>query len=231
MSPTARSFLATMISLALYGPALVFANTAPTTQPCSDKEARCIPASEQTQDVNSAPIRVVADRAEAQTNDKAIYSGNVEVTQGHRKMTADTATLRDPERIVTAQGDVVFNDGQMMVTSDYLQANLESEDTTLNNAQYKMLCTPGRGEAKRVFKNGTSFYELEDGTYTTCPDEDKSWRFSASKIEKEDSSLFADLYHPKFEVMNVPIFYLPYLRVPVEEGRLTGFFISFGYLE
>ncbi|WP_338057078.1 LPS assembly protein LptD [Salinivibrio socompensis] len=111
----------------------------------------------------------------------------------------------------------------MMVTSDYLQANLESEDTTLNNAQYKMLCTPGRGEAKRVFKNGTSFYELEDGTYTTCPDEDKSWRFSASKIEKEDSSLFADLYHPKFEVMNVPIFYLPYLRVPVEEGRLTGF--------
>ncbi|WP_338057079.1 LptA/OstA family protein [Salinivibrio socompensis] len=95
MSPTARSFLATMISLALYGPALVFANTAPTTQPCSDKEARCIPASEQTQDVNSAPIRVVADRAEAQTNDKAIYSGNVEVTQGHRKMTADTATLRD----------------------------------------------------------------------------------------------------------------------------------------
>ncbi|OOF06715.1 LPS assembly protein LptD [Salinivibrio sp. MA607] len=223
MSPTARSFLATMISLALYGPALVFANTDPATQPCSDKEAQCVPASEQTQDVNNAPIRVVADRAEAQTNDKAIYSGNVEVTQGHRKMTADTATLRDPERIVTAQGDVVFNDGQMMVTSDYLQANLESEDTTLNNAQYKMLCTPGRGEAKRVFKNGTTFYELEDGTYTTCPDEDKSWRFSASKIEKEDSSLFADLYHPRFEVMDVPIFYLPYLRVPVEEGRLTGF--------
>ncbi|OOF26835.1 LPS assembly protein LptD [Salinivibrio proteolyticus] len=223
MSPTARSFLATMISLALYGPALAFANADSADKPCPDSEARCIPPSKQTQDVNNAPIRVVADRAEAQSNEKAIYSGNVEVTQGHRKMTADTATLRDPERIVTAQGDVVFNDGQMMVTSDYLQANLDTEDTTLNNAQYKMLCTPGRGEAKRVFKNGTTFYEMEDGTFTTCPDEDKSWRFSASKIEKEEDSLFADLYHPKFEVMNVPVFYLPYLRVPVEDGRLTGF--------
>lgn len=227
MSPTARSFLSTMIFLALYGQAHAATSTSDAnhanSSPCPDEEQRCIPANERVDDINNAPITVVADRAEAKTNDKAIYSGDVVVRQGHRTVKADTATLRQPENVVTAQGKVVFNDGDMVVESDYLQSNLDTEDTTLNNAKYKMLCVPGRGEAKRVFKNGTTFYELEDGTYTTCPDEDKSWRFSASKIEKEDTSLFADLYHAKFEVLDVPVFYLPYLRVPVEEGRLTGF--------
>ncbi len=232
MSLTARSFLSTMICFALYGQAMAEENPAAQdgqaplvipTDTCLAPEYRCLNKKEQVEDVNNAPVTIVADRAEAKANDKAIYSGDVVVTQGHRTMKSDTATLRQPENIVTAEGNVYFHDGEMAVSGKSLQSNLDTEDTTLLDAEYQMMCEPGRGQAKRVFKNGTTFYELEDGTYTTCPDNDDSWRFSAGKIEKEDGDIFADLYHARFEVLDTPVFYLPYLRVPVEDGRLTGF--------
>ncbi|CZF83448.1 LPS assembly protein LptD [Grimontia marina] len=232
MSLTARSFLSTMICLALYGQAMAEESqvTQGSTEPlviptekCLAPEYRCRPNTGSTDDINNLPVRIEADSAEAKANEKAIYRGDVVVTQGNRTVKADTATLRQPENIVTAEGNVYFHDGEIAISGQSLQTNLDNEDTTLNDAQYKMMCTPGRGEAKRVFKNGTTFYELEDGTYTTCPDDDKSWRFSAGKLEKEDGDIFADLYHARFEVLDTPIFYLPYLRVPVEDGRLTGF--------
>ncbi|MDD1793880.1 LPS assembly protein LptD [Enterovibrio sp. ZSDZ42] len=232
MSPTAKSFLSSMIWLALYGQAMAEeANDAPNnTQPlviptatCLAPEYRCLPANSQTGDINNAPVTIVADHAEAKANEKAIYRGDVIVTQGNRTVKSDTATLRQPENIVTAEGNVYFHDGEIAVKGKSLQSNLDTEDTTLTDATYNMMCEPGRGQAKRVFKNGTTFYELEDGTYTTCPDDDDSWRFSAGKIEKEDGDIFADLYHARFEILDTPIFYLPYLRVPVEDGRLTGF--------
>ncbi|WP_028023526.1 LPS assembly protein LptD [Enterovibrio calviensis] len=232
MSPTAKSFLSSMIWLALYGQAMAEeANDAPNnTQPlviptatCLAPEYRCLPTNAQAGDVNNAPVTIVADHAEAKANEKAIYRGDVIVTQGNRTVKSDTATLRQPENIVTAEGNVYFHDGSIAVKGKSLQSNLDTEDTTLTDATYNMMCEPGRGQAKRVFKNGTTFYELEDGTYTTCPDNDDSWRFSAGKIEKEDEDIFADLYHARFEILDTPVFYLPYLRVPVEDGRLTGF--------
>ncbi|WP_407332082.1 LPS assembly protein LptD [Enterovibrio sp. 27052020O] len=232
MSPTAKSFLSSMIWLALYGQAVAEeanvnqGSTKPLVIPketCLAPEYRCLTKNDKTDDINNLPVTIVADHAEAKANEKAIYRGDVIVTQGNRTVKSDTATLRQPENIVTAEGNVYFHDGEIAIKGKSLQSNLDNEDTTLTDAEYKMMCTPGRGQAKRVFKNGTTFYELDDGTYTTCPDNDDSWRFSAGKIEKEDGDIFADLYHARFEVLDTPVFYLPYLRVPVEDGRLTGF--------
>ncbi|PKF51150.1 LPS assembly protein LptD [Enterovibrio nigricans] len=232
MSLTARSFLSTMIWLALYGQAVAGETNVAQGNPnaleipkgtCLAPEYRCLTKDEQSDDVNNAPITIVADSAEAKANEKSIYRGDVVVKQGHRTVRADEATLRQPENIVTAEGNVYYHDGDIAIKGKTLQTNLDNEDTTLTDINYQMMCEPGRGEAKRVFKNGTTFYELEDGTYTTCPEKDDSWRFVAGKIEKEDSDIFADLYNARFEVLDTPIFYLPYLRVPVEDGRLTGF--------
>ncbi|MGF1757972.1 LPS assembly protein LptD [Photobacterium sagamiensis] len=239
MSLTSRSLLATMISLALYGP--VMADETPTpSDDVNDKltvtgeetdelelvRGICIAPQDRSADPNNEPIKVTADHAEAKTNTKMTYSGDVVVQQGHRTMAADMATLRQPENIVTAEGNVYFHDGGMEVYSERLQSNLDSEDAEMDNAVYSMTCEPGRGEASRITKKnvqGTQFYRMKDGTYTTCPTDDNSWRFSATTLEREGESPFADLYNARFEVLDVPVFYLPYLRVPVGKERLTGF--------
>ncbi|GAB3528043.1 LPS assembly protein LptD [Photobacterium alginatilyticum] len=236
MSLTSRSLLATMISLALYGPAMAYENPAPS-EDVNDESAAvngtkselevvrgvCIAPQDMPEDVNNEPITVSADKAEAKPNQKLTYSGDVVLQQGNRTVAADTATLHQPENIVTAEGNVYFHDGTVEVYSDRIQSNLDTEDSEMDNAVYNMTCEAGRGEAERITKNGISYYRLKNGTYTTCPPGDKSWQFSATSIERESDSPFADLYNARFEVADVPVFYMPYLRVPVGDERLTGF--------
>ncbi|MDV5171077.1 LPS assembly protein LptD [Photobacterium rosenbergii] len=235
MSSTSRSLLATMISLALFGPTVAYANqaapeTAKGDSAVSDDtdelamvRGTCIAPEQMPADPNNEPIKVTADQAEALNNQSVTYTGDVVVRQGNRTVAADVATLEQPANIVTAEGNVYFHDGTIEVYSDRIQSNLDTEDSQLDNAVYNMTCEAGRGEAERVTKNGISYYRLKNGTYTTCPPGDKSWRFSATSIERENDSPFADLYNARFEVADVPVFYMPYLRVPVGDERLTGF--------
>ncbi len=241
MSQTARTCLSTMIWLALCGQSMAQeANTeqdktltpSRSNAPCVSAKFGCLSESQKVKNVNEAPISIVSDYAESKGNKTSHFRGNVIIKQGHRTVKAKTATLTQPDNIVVAKEDVFFHDGYIAITGEDLKYHLDSENSTLNTAKYKMMCNSGRGEAKKVFKNGTTFYQLEDGTYTTCPDKDDSWRFKAGKLEKKENDLFADLYHARFEVLDTPIFYLPYLRVPVEDGRLTGFlFPSIGWNE
>lgn len=239
MSLTSRSLLATMISLALYGPAIAGEN--PTSSNDVNDEltiageetdalelvrGTCIAPQNRASEPNNNPIKITADHAEAKTNTKITYSGDVVVQQGHRTMAADRVTLRQPENIVTAESNVYLHDGNIEIYSEHMQSNLDSEDAEMDNAVYNLTCEPGRGEASRITKKnvqGTQFYRMRDGTYTTCPTEDKSWRFSATTLEREGESPYVNLYNARFEVLDVPVFYLPYLRVPVGKERLTGF--------
>lgn len=239
MPVSTRFFLSSMIWFTLHG----FAIAAQTQvnqdsdkdlvtheKTCLSPEYLCISKKNRVQNVNNAPITITSDRAKSKVNERSYYDGDVIIKQGHRTLKADNATLEEPENILNARGNVFFHDGDMSLIGETLQSNLITDDTFLTDAKYKMLCTPGRGQAEEVFKNGITFYELKNGTYTTCPDEDNSWRFSAGRIEKENDDIFADLYHARFEVLDVPIFYLPYLRIPAEDGRLTGFlFPSIGW--
>lgn len=234
MSLSARSILSSLIWFSLYGHAIADESVIPQEQDksanlvmpqkvCSAPEYQCTNKKNRIENVNDAPITIVADHAKAIANKQSQYRGDVVIKQGHRTLKADKATLEEPENIVFAEGNVYFHDGDIAISGKTLQSNLINEDTALFDATYKMLCTPGRGQAEYVFKNGSTFYELDNGTYTTCPDNDNSWRFSAGKINKEHDDIFADLYHARFEVLDVPVLYIPYLRIPAEEGRLTGF--------
>ncbi|CAH0532568.1 LPS-assembly protein LptD [Vibrio stylophorae] len=216
MLPHARRALTPLIGLLLSSPSLAEDTSALPHE-------QCAPATQDSETVNDQPITIKANTAKAISESYAQYEGDVTVRQGARYMQADSATLRQPENIVTAEGDVIFSDGQVEVKSDKLVTNLTTEDSEMHNAKYRLLCQQGRGEAYRVYKDGQKIFRLQDGSFTTCPEGDKSWNFSASHIERDDDSPYADFYNARFEVLDVPILYAPWLRVPVGEQRLTGF--------
>ncbi|MGX6671639.1 LPS assembly protein LptD, partial [Vibrio cholerae] len=61
------------------------------------------------------------------------------------------------------------------------------------------------------------------GSITSCPDGDNAWRMRASSIDVDQNEEIATFYNPRLEVQNVPVFYLPYLTVPIGDTRKTGF--------
>lgn len=225
-----RTLLAASISTALY----VSTTQAETTNNSSVQEMpsldQCLIEPSSDNDLNE-PALVEADRLEAINGDKANYSGSVKVTQGIKTIEAESVTLHQQENIVIAQGDVTFNDGQVKATSDKVTNNLTTNEFTLENSKYEFLCEPGRGDATYIAKTGKAVYELEDGSITSCPADDNSWRLKASSITVDQDEEQATFTHTRFEILDVPVFYVPYLTVPVGDKRKTGFLyptISYG---
>ena len=225
-----RTLLAASITTALY----VSTTQAETITDSSVQEMpsidQCLiePAAENE---TQLPAHVESDRLEAINGDKAIYSGDVRVTQGNKIILADNVTLHQQENIVVAEGNVNFSDGQIKSISDKATNNLNTDQIELENTQYQFLCEPGRGDAQYISRTGKAVYTMEDGSITSCPLGDKSWRLKASSIELDQDEEEATFYNPRFEILDVPVFYLPYLTVPVGDKRKTGFLyptISYG---
>ncbi|NOI99126.1 LPS assembly protein LptD [Vibrio kanaloae] len=230
MQSFSRTLLAASISTALY----VSTTQAETITDSSVQEMpsidQCLiePAAENE---TQLPAHVESDRLEAINGDKAIYSGDVKVTQGNKTILADNVTLHQQENIVVAEGNVNFSDGQIKSVSDRATNNLTTDEMTLENTDYEFLCEPGRGNAVYVSKTGKAVYEIEDGSITSCPIGDNAWRLRASSISVDQDEEQATFYNPRFEIQSVPVFYLPYLTVPVGDTRKTGFLyptVSYG---
>ncbi|MEZ8877922.1 LPS assembly protein LptD [Vibrio lentus] len=230
MQSFSRTLLAASISTALY----VSTTQAETITDSSVQEMpsidQCLiePAAENE---TQLPAHVESDRLEAINGDKAIYSGDVRVTQGNKTILADNVTLHQQENIVVAEGNVNFSDGQIKSISDKATNNLTTDEMTLENTDYEFLCEPGRGNAVYIAKTGKAVYEIEDGSITSCPIGDNAWRLRASSIDVDQNEEQATFYNPRFEIQSVPVFYLPYLTVPIGDTRKTGFLyptVSYG---
>ncbi len=221
MQHFSRTFLAASITTALFAPyaqAEAILNNSVQEMPTTDQ---CLVDAEKN-DAN-AEIVIQADNLQAINGDKAIYSGDVEVTQGNKKITAESVTLHQQENIVVAEGNVTFNDGEVKASSSKVTNNMTSETFSLENTEYQFLCQQGRGQAAYIAKTGQAVYELEDGSITSCPEDDNAWRLVASSIEVDQNEETATFYHPRFEVLDVPVFYAPYLTLPIGNTRKTGF--------
>jgi LPS-assembly protein len=75
-----------------------------------------------------------------------------------------------------------------------------------------------------VLETGEGRYRIIDGTITNCRLPRPDWQVISRSIKLEDGK--ASTNNAWFKFLGVPIFYLPYLRHPIDEtGRESGFLI------
>ncbi|WP_185834359.1 LPS assembly protein LptD [Vibrio cholerae] len=223
MSCFSRTFLAASISAALFAPQIQAEASVDDNRAQLPNGEQCLVNQPEPINPGQQPINVEADKLEAINGQKATYSGNVVVVQGKKRIAADNVTLHQQENVVVAEGNVQFSDGEIKTHSTKATNHLNTDEMTLENTRYQFLCEPGRGEAVYVSKTGKAVYEIEDGSITSCPDGDNAWRMRASSIDVDQNEEIATFYNPRLEVQNVPVFYLPYLTVPIGDTRKTGF--------
>lgn len=229
MSLSSRTVLAASISAALYVPTASSESNNETSVQQMPTADQCLVAESEQKDINSHPIHIKADKVIAEADKQATYEGDVIITQGARKITADSITHKPLEQTMIAEGDVNFRDTQVTAKADKITTQLDTDETLMENTQYQFLCESGRGEAAMVLKSGQKVYEMEDGSLTSCPEGDNTWRMKAGSIEVDKNEEIAYFYHTRFEVLDVPIMYVPYMTMPVGNTRKSGLlFPSFG---
>ena len=184
--------------------------------------ALCVFASAATA---AEPYEVVAQSLEYE-HDRRLYSaeGDVRIVQGSRSIDADWAILSLETRVGIASGNVVYVDGDDRVTADFIHFDTENLKGVVFNATVDMGEGQLRVVARELVKKGEDAYAFRSGTFTTCrcPEGARDpWRVRASEAELQLGG-YGTVKNTTFEVLGVPVLWLPWMIYPVKTERESG---------
>ncbi|EAS3310035.1 LPS assembly protein LptD [Salmonella enterica] len=185
-------------------------------------------------DTNDLPVTINADNAKGNYPDDAVFTGNVDIMQGNSRLQADEVQLHqkqaegqpEPVRTVDALGNVHYDDNQVILKGPKGWANLNTKDTNVWEGDYQMVGRQGRGKADLMKQRGENRYTiLENGSFTSCLPGSNTWSVVGSEVIHDREEQVAEIWNARFKVGPVPIFYSPYLQLPVGDKRRSGFLI------
>ncbi|MEX9252779.1 LPS assembly protein LptD [Pseudenterobacter timonensis] len=185
-------------------------------------------------DTNDLPVTINADHAKGNYPDDATFTGNVDINQGNSRLQADEVQLHqkqpdgaaEPVRTVDALGNVHYDDNQVILKGPKAWSNLNTKDTNVWEGDYQMVDRQGRGKADLMKQRGENRYTiLENGSFTSCLPGSNTWSVVGSEVIHDREEQVAEIWNARFKLGPVPVFYSPYLQLPVGDKRRSGFLI------
>ncbi|WP_448669080.1 LPS assembly protein LptD [Enterobacter mori] len=185
-------------------------------------------------DANDLPVTINADNAKGNYPDNATFTGNVDINQGNSRLQADEVQLHQkqpegavaPVRTVDALGNVHYDDNQVILKGPKAWSNLNTKDTNVWEGDYQMVGRQGRGKADLMKQRGENRYTiLENGSFTSCLPGSNTWSVVGSEVIHDREEQVAEIWNARFKLGPVPVFYSPYLQLPVGDKRRSGFLI------
>ena len=165
---------------------------------------------------------IKADRMDHQaSNDLLTATGKVEVTWQGMTMTADQATLNRQEKVLVATGNVIMIKADDIMWGDRLTMDTETGRSEMENGHIFMSKGNFHAQGEQIERLGDDQYALRQGEFTTCDAEVPSWKFGATDFDVTVEE-YATGRNVIFYVKDVPVFYFPYMILPVKRERQSG---------
>jgi LPS-assembly protein len=183
----------------------------------------------------------VTIKARQQSRQGNVYTldGDVEILFENYVLRAEHASYNEATGDVEASGGVVFEGGphEAHLTASRAAYNVKTEEASFygvagtfgarvgGRAVALTTSNPFVVAAREVHKIGRNRYIVSHGSITSCAEQVPRWTFNAEKIDLvagED----AKVYHSSFRLMKVPLFYVPFSKLPATpNSRNTGFLL------
>ncbi|NWN82090.1 MAG: LPS-assembly protein LptD [Halomonas sp.] len=150
--------------------------------------------------------------------------------QGEVVLRRDTAQLETPEARVPpsrerafAEGPLTLRDQGLLVRGGAGELSLVHDGASIDEAHYVVHEQRLRGDAERLARLEDGRYQLTSGSFTTCDPGNNLWRLVGGDVVLDRESGFGTARHARLEVKDVPVFYWPWVRFPIDDRRQTGF--------
>lgn len=179
---------------------------------------------------NDLPVYIEADQAEITQPRSGIYKGRVDVKQGNRHLQSAEVEVQQQgsgdnvQRYAFARGGFDYRDNQINLLGDDAKIHLNTKDTDVRNAHYQLVDRQGRGTAESV-ELRDDYRVMKNATFTSCLQDDHSWSIYADEMRQHVKEEYAEMWHARFKVQGVPVFYTPYLQLPIGDRRRSGLLI------
>ncbi len=172
-----------------------------------------------------APFELSADSIEYdRPRDLYIAEGAVEIRQGDRQLTADWIAFSNTTQRGVASGNVSFREGGETLLTKFAEFDIVTMQGVLYDAHFDAEKNQFRMAGEEIAKTGRQTYRFEKGRFTTCrcePGERNPWEIHAEHADVEIGG-YGTARNTTFEVLGVPVVWLPWMMYPLKTERQTG---------
>ena len=186
-------------------------------------------ASPPASDKGGQEVRIIY-RSMKREQDLIIAEKDVEIHYRDLEVFADRVEYNTKTKDILAEGNVVIRMPKEVVSAERVIGNLDTRMFKMEKAS-GMLQPTVFYRAEEVERREPNLYTLRGARLTTCSQTVPRWEFSFRRAELVKGD-YVSMWGALFRLKSVPVFYLPYMRYPLERERTTGFLSpEIGYTE
>lgn len=168
-------------------------------------------------------VSILADRMD-QVGSLLIGIGNVEITKGSSRLTADRVEINRETGEAVAQGRVIFYDGQDRLLGDRIDYNLKTGTGVVYNGS-AFSAPYYRLSGERMERIGEGVYSIQRGVFTTCEGDPPLWSFGVGRAtaDLDDYIVGRDA---SFWIGKLPLVpWVPFFAAALRRERQSGFLL------
>ena len=152
-----------------------------------------------------------------------LATGGVDFKYRGLRLRAETARIDIPTNLLTAEGDVILDEGPQRLAGQTLEYDLDTRTGKVTEAT-----AYAAGDyyftGAEIVKRGDVDYTVEKGIFTSCEQDVPSWslQMSRAQITLEE---YVRIKNARLKFKKLPVLYAPYLIWPANTERASGFLV------
>jgi LPS-assembly protein len=191
-------------------------------QNCSNWSTRKQKSKAESQDSVDSTTLVDADSSEVFEGEVLNFAGNVDLHRGDKHLKAEHASYDTVAETMDAQGNVLYSETAMALSSDTLSISMNKDEARLRNSQFIIAAAPFRGTADTVYRDNKDLSRYQEVKFTSCPPGNQDWVGHAEKLKVNRDTGQGAAKNAWIEFKGVPVLYTPYISFPTDNRRLSG---------
>jgi len=174
-----------------------------------------------TEPPKEAHINADANSTEMR-DEEVILIGGVEAVQGYRHLSADKAVIDREQASATLTGNVTLREPGVLLQGESAKIYSKTEEATVYAGQFVFHEDHMRGTADMLQRDTDGLIHVHNGSFTYCAPEENDWSIRAKTMELDLEEGLGTAHGARVHIGEVPVFYTPWLRFPLDDRRRTG---------
>ncbi|PCK09793.1 MAG: LPS biosynthesis protein [Alteromonadaceae bacterium] len=170
----------------------------------------------------SQPLIIEADHASLTAGTQAEIAGNVRIIQGSRSISAGKMTYDKASDSATLHDGVSIKEPGIQIKGESANISTTANKGQFNHATFIDLDTHMRGSAETIEQLDASKILLINGSITSCEPGSTGWSLQGKELTVDREKQLATGRNVQLKIGEVPVFYLPYISIPVGDRRQSG---------
>nr|WP_297460693.1 LPS-assembly protein LptD [uncultured Halomonas sp.] len=168
-------------------------------------------------------VQSISDSAEYGDQGETLLLGEVVLRRSTTQLVAPRVRVNAARDTVFAEGPLALRDQGLLVRGASAQMALNSDAAQVGTAHYVLHESRLRGDAVQLARLKDGRYRLNEASFTTCAPGSNTWKLIGNEFTINRAEGYGTATHARLEVADVPVFYWPWLRFPIDDRRQSGF--------